>query len=91
MLQVFIGSVGGGMFVHQPVFLRETEDALLGEHRARTVLGGHLCGVVGGLLAYAVVADGLGLTDMPRPGRGRSFGLPGVAFCQSDSRPEACS
>lgn len=35
------------------------------EHRARTVVGGHLCGVVGGLLAYAFAGEGLVLTDLP--------------------------
>lgn len=36
-----------------------------GRYCAREVIGGHLCGVLGGLLAYFLVANGLVLTDMP--------------------------
>jgi len=34
------------------------------ENPARSVIGGHLCGVVCGLLAYHVVAPGLTVTDV---------------------------
>ncbi len=33
--------------------------------RLRTVVGGHLIGVVGGLLAYHVIAEGLSLGHLP--------------------------
>lgn len=35
------------------------------QHRARTVVGGHLCGVVAGLLSYGMLADGVILTELP--------------------------
>lgn len=37
------------------------------ENSARTVLGGHLCGAVSGLLAYHALASGLVITDMHTP------------------------
>ena len=36
-----------------------------GQHQARDVLGGHLCGVLGGLIAYTAIADGTVLTALP--------------------------
>ena len=38
-----------------------------GEHTARQVLGGHLCGVIGGLLVYHTVAPGLAVTAVHLP------------------------
>lgn len=36
--------------------------------RARAVIGGHFCGVFGGLVAYYLLAHGLTLTALPAPG-----------------------
>lgn len=38
-----------------------------GEHSARQVLGGHLCGVLAGLLVYHTVASGLAVTTVHAP------------------------
>jgi hypothetical protein len=36
-----------------------------GKHSARTVIGGHVIGVAGGLLAYYLLADGFALSQIP--------------------------
>lgn len=50
-----------------------------GTQSAREVIGGHLCGVLGGLSAYVLLADGLVLTSPPPAGSWPAARLAGSA------------